>query len=307
VNRGRPEPERERHLLRLRHLLGIELLDAAAADPAFVAPQGFDGSPGMPPEMAADMLTPGAVRAAILSSGCLLARELVPRPQAEHLAALIERAYKARERTEAGDPDRSGYYEPFEPEQRFGGVLWRPWIKEGGGLLAADSPRLCFELTEALLQAGVPQLVSSYLGEPALISVHKTTLRRAEPSVAGAWHQDGAFMGPVRSLNLWLSLSRCGDLAPGLDILPQRVDRYLDTGTQGAELSWTISGSEVASAATQTAVVRPIFEPGDGLLFDERLVHKTGSDPAMPNPRFAVECWFFGGSAFPSDYAPLAV
>jgi hypothetical protein len=54
-------------------------------------------------------------------------------------------------------------------------------------------------------------------------------------------------------------------------------------------------------------VIRPIFEPGDALLFDELFLHKTGSDPATPNPRFAIENWFFGGSGFPSEYAPLAV
>jgi hypothetical protein len=153
----------------------------------------------------------------------------------------------------------------------------------------------------------LPEVVGSYLGEPALISVHKTTLRKAEPAVAGAWHQDGKFMGPVRSLNLWLSLSRCGDEAPGLDLVPRRLDQYLDTGTEGAQLDWTISDSVVARAAGEAGVVRPVFEPGDALLFDELFLHKTGSDPEMPHPRFAVENWFFGGSAFPSDYAPLAV
>ena len=41
--------------------------------------------------------------------------------------------------------------------------------------------------------------------------------------------------------------------------------------------------------------------------FDERFLHRTGSDPAMPNPRFAIENWFFGASQFPADYAPIAV
>ena len=53
--------------------------------------------------------------------------------------------------------------------------------------------------------------------------------------------------------------------------------------------------------------MRPIFEPGDALFFDELFLHQTGSDPSMPNPRFAIESWFFGASAFPGDYAPVAV
>jgi hypothetical protein len=41
--------------------------------------------------------------------------------------------------------------------------------------------------------------------------------------------------------------------------------------------------------------------------FDEVFLHKTGSDPSMPKPRYAIENWFFGGSSFPADYAPIAI
>ncbi len=54
-------------------------------------------------------------------------------------------------------------------------------------------------------------------------------------------------------------------------------------------------------------IKRPIFEPGDALFFDELFLHATGSDPSMPNPRFAIESWFFGGSGFPTEYAPIVV
>jgi hypothetical protein len=199
-----------------------------------------------------------------------------------------------------------GYYDEFQPDPRFGAVEGRPWIEAGGGLLAADSPRLSAEMMEIFEAAGLRELVSGYLGEPAVISVHKTTLRKADPAVPGGWHQDGSFMGSVRALNLWLALSRCGDEAPGLDIVPRRLDNYVATGTEGASLSWTISDEVVSEVAGAQGVIRPIFEPGDALLFDELFLHKTGSDPAMPKPRFAIESWFFGGSTFPAEYAPLA-
>ena len=54
-------------------------------------------------------------------------------------------------------------------------------------------------------------------------------------------------------------------------------------------------------------ILRPIFEPGDALFFDEKCLHQTASDPSMPNPRFAIENWFFGGSAFPGEFAPVAI
>jgi hypothetical protein len=177
----------------------------------------------------------------------------------------------------------------------------------GGGLLAVDSPDLSFEMFEMFRAAGLPELVGRYLGEPPLISAQKTTLRKADPSVAGHWHQDGKFMGPVRALNLWLSLSRCGDEAPGLDLVPRRFDYFLTTQTDGEMLDYTASDRVVEEAAGDKGILRPIFEPGDALFFDELFMHKTGSDPSMPKPRFAIENWFFGGSAFPTEYVPLAV
>jgi hypothetical protein len=72
-------------------------------------------------------------------------------------------------------------------------------------------------------------------------------------------------------------------------------------------LDYTASDRVVEEAAGDKGILRPIFEPGDALFFDELFMHKTGSDPSMPKPRFAIENWFFGGSAFPTEYVPLAV
>jgi hypothetical protein len=59
-------------------------------------------------------------------------------------------------------------------------------------------------------------------------------------------------------------------------------------------------------AAGELPILRPVFEPGDALLFDELFLHKTASDPRMRRPRYAIESWFFGASAFPENYVPLA-
>ena len=115
-------------------------------------------------------------------------------------------------------------------------------------------------------------------------------------------------MGDVSALNLWLSLSRCGDQAPGLDIVPRRLDQIVTTGTDEAMLSYQVSQSKAEQAAGDTPIIRPIFEPGDALFFDELFLHQTGSDPrdAEP-PATRSRTWFFGGSAFPGEYGPIAV
>jgi hypothetical protein len=308
LNRASADRGTERRLLALRHLAGIRLIDNAASAAEFADADGDQLPQAQPvPEVSAEHLTSGLVRAGILRNGCLLVRGLVPRDAALRLAERIDRGFEEREHHDSGGSAAAGYYEEFSPQPRFGEVVGRTWIKQGGGLLAADAPMLHFEMMEMFRAARLRELVSGYLGEPALISVHKTTLRKADPSVPGAWHQDGFFMGDVRSLNLWLSLSRCGDVAPGLDILPRRLDRYVATATDEAVLDYTISQSQVEQAADGTPLMRPIFEPGDALFFDELFLHQTGSDPSMPNPRYAVENWFFGGTGFPADYAPVAV
>jgi Phytanoyl-CoA dioxygenase (PhyH) len=302
ANRERPEPATARRLLRLRHLAGVRLLDAAAGAPAYPAPDAAGLPADRLPDVAPAELTPGLLRAAILRDGCLLVRGLVDREDALALAAGIDRAFAARER---GARAAAGYYEEFVPDAGFEVAPVRPWIKEGGGILAADSPLLIGRMLDLFERAGLPPLVEGYLGEPPLLSVHKTTLRKAEPSVGGSWHQDGAFMGGARALNLWLSLSRCGDEAPGLDLVPRRLEEIVVE--HGSMLDVELTRAKAREAAGDVAIVRPIFEPGDALLFDEMFLHQTASDPSMTKPRFAIESWFFGGSAFPADYAPLAV
>jgi hypothetical protein len=309
TDRARQQPghEDERELLWLRNQAGIRRLRAATGAASFPPAATPLPNGGGLPEFTRDELSAGLLRSAILRDGCLLVRGLVDRADAERFAQQIDRSFTERDRHDAGEPHDPRLYEEFTPDPGYGEELARPWIKAGGGVLAVDSPMLNFQMMELFQQAGLPELVGGYLGEAPLITAQKTTLRKAEPSVTGAWHQDGKFMGPVRALNLWLSLSHCGDDAPGLDIVPKRIDEFVTTLTDEALLDYVISQRMAEEAAGETGILRPIFEPGDALFFDDVFVHKTGSNPDMPNPRYAIENWFFGGSGFPHEYAPIAV
>ncbi len=307
-NAAHREFDTERRLLQLRHFAGIRSLEEASGVPEHPEPDAskLPDTVGLP-DIAAEDLTPELLRAAILRDGSALIRGLIPREVALDFADEIDRSFAERDSFDDGGEAADNYYAEFEADPRFGAPMSRPWIKEGGGVLASDSPKLAFKMMQMFNEAGLPQLASRYLGEPVAISAQKTTLRKATGDVAGAWHQDGAFMGDVRALNVWLSLSRCGDESPGLDIVPRRLDEYVTTGGEGIYISYQISQENAEAAAGDRPIVRPIFEPGDVLLFDDLCLHQTGSDPAMPKPRYAIESWFFGASAFPDDYAPIAV
>jgi hypothetical protein len=308
LNRESPDGQRERRLVELRHLAGIALLEQADGGVRFPEP-AFERLPDRNGELAgvspAD-LSPELVRAGILRDGCLLIRGLVERDEALELASEIDRAFDARDAVQEGGRGDAALYDEFLPDPRFRESLGREWIAGGGGLWAADSPHVLFRMLDTFERGRLLDAIRGYLNEPPVISVQKCTLRRVDPDAGAGWHQDGAFMGDVRALNVWLSLSRCGDEAPGMDVIPQRLDGIVPTGTEGALFDWSVSPQVVEETAGETGVLRPIFEPGDVLLFDELFLHSTAAEPSMPKSRWAIESWFFGASAAPSDYSPLS-
>jgi hypothetical protein len=308
ANRAGRVLELEREMRRLRQLAGVRLLADAGGSVGYAEPGGDLPEPGHQsriPELTPAQLTPGLLRASILEYGCLLVRGLIDPDAAERMASGIDRAFDVRLRLVEGESDPDGYYDEMEPESPHA-IEGRAWVQEGGGVLAVDSPRLFFEMVEGFRAAGLETLIRGYLGERPAISAQKCTLRKALPGVEGAWHQDGRFLGDVRSLNVWLSLSRCGDVAPSMDVVPRRLDDYAPAGTEGTVLSYQVAQEVAERMAGEAGIVRPIFDPGDALLFDHLFLHQTGSDPSMPNPRYAVESWFFGPSGFPTEYVPIA-
>jgi hypothetical protein len=166
---------------------------------------------------------------------------------------------------------------------------------------------VAFDLIGLYETTGLGALIGGYLGEPPALSADKTTLRKASASEPGGWHQDGKFLGDVNSLNLWLSLSHCGDTAPGLDLVPRRLTEIVDAGVgPGGLEAITVPHERALELAGELGVARPIFEPGDAIFFDHLNLHRTASDPSMSGTRYAVESWFFGPSAFPEGYTSLA-
>lgn len=308
ANRQARDPGIERELRDLRHLEGITLLENAPAEASYADPVGpvpDRGEQSRCPEVTPDELSPGLVRAAFLEAGCLLVRGLMDPEKAGRIAADIDHSFEVRKALAEGESDPDGFYDELQPEESFV-VAEREWVEEGGGVLATDSPKMLFDMLDAFEKANLRKVIEGYLGERPAISAQKCTLRKATPDVSGGWHQDGKFMGEVRSMNVWLSLSRCGDVAPSMDVVPVRLDDYVEIGGPGTFLDFQISDQTAEKAAGDIGVVRPIFDPGDALLFDHLFLHQTGSDPEMPNARYAIESWFFGPSSYPQNYVPIS-
>lgn len=304
ANRESPSAELEHLLVTLRNRAYAELEPAPAepASPTGVPAGDRDEDAGLPAVDASE-LTAETVRGAILEHGSLIVRNLVDEERAGLLASGIDEAFAGREAEAAGEPVADdAWFRPFEPAPEYERAvgMGRAFVNDGSGIWLADSPRALFELTETFERAGLRELITAYLGERPAISVNKGTLRRAAPTVGTDWwHQDGAFLGDdIRSLNVWLSLTHCGVDAPGMDIVSKRLDSIVETGTRGADFEWSVSPEVVAEVAGD-AISRPVFRPGDALLFDHLCLHKTASSEEMTKTRYATETWFFAPSAYP--------
>jgi hypothetical protein len=309
ANRDRRHADIERRLVQVRHE-AFAHLHPRPSGLVWTAPTA-EIPPGSPPEVGRDELTCDVLAAAIAGAGCLLVRELLSPAQVAQLTDDINRAFAAFDLAShgQGSDEEPSWFCPFVPSPAYPPDIGRRWVRQGGGVLAADSPRALFDVLGAVEQAGGIGVITHYLGEnPLAISVKKTTLRIVPADTNTAWHQDGAFLGAgIRALNVWLALTRCGDDAPGLDILPRRLDHIVETGTAGAYFDWVAAPDVVERAAAGVDLVSPLFGPGDALLFDHLFMHRTGAGPGMRRERHAIEMWFFAPSHYPPGHPPLVV
>lgn len=308
ANRACRDPRLEKRLVQLRHNAFTELVPGpglATWPPS--APDLFAGTRGLP-EVRGPDLSAATLASGILNHGCLLVRSLIAPEAVARLKDDIDEAFAALEAHSQGAPvsETAPWFSPFMPAPGYSIGPDRKWVTNGGGIWAVDSPRALFDVLEAFDEIGLAEPLTGYLGERPALSVKKWTLRRVPTTSGTNWHQDGAFLGSdIRTVNVWLTLSHCGDTAPGLDIVARRMDGLAETGTDGAYFDWSVGERVVERVADGAPIVRPVFEPGDALLFDNMFLHRTAVDAAMTQTRYAIESWFFAPSKYPNDQVPL--
>jgi hypothetical protein len=307
-NRASPDGRLERKLAEWRHrAFAILPTSTPRADWPPAYPDPFPGLIGVP-EIEPAALTTEMLGGAILHHGSLLVRGLLPRDQATALRANVDLALDARDAKLAGAPDSAVL--PWYAEVKAGKIAeCRPWTWDCGAIWTADSPRNLAHLIDLFESTGIVDLIAGYFGERPALSIGKSTLRRVPVTTQTDWHQDGAFLGPkVRSVNLWLALSPCGEDAAGLDIVGRRLSYVMQSGSHGAAFHWSCGPGLVDILARGGApIVSPVFEPGDALLFDHLMLHRTGIHPGMTQTRWALENWFFAPSSYPMDQEPLVI
>lgn len=310
ANRREGNADIERAILRLRRQAGGAMELAARVPPVPLPTRVGDGRVM---EVPATGLTVSTLREGWATSGCLLVRGLISPERAEGLRVGMDAALAAYDAAIAGsDGVDPRWYDPLPmPDRSASGMtddVHRAFLRGRGAMWTADSPRMLFDLFEVIDDSGLGDLMTEFLGERPVLSGLKGTMRRVPPDIEvdRRWHQDGSFLGEgIRALNIWLALTPCGTDAPGLDVVPKRVEHVVPRGVD-ARFEWSLSDAAVQEVARDAPVVRPQFDAGDALLFDHLLVHRTGTSPDMTNLRYAIESWFFGPSGYPSDQLPIS-
>jgi hypothetical protein len=307
-------PEVDRRLVRLRHdaFQQIEALRPTAWPPSLQDPRPQTADLV---EVSADELTPAILGGAIVHHGSVLVRGLLPRSTAAHLAGQTDLAFDAQERwrerveSNASEGDSAEpWFEPFSPDPRYAiDPLHLPLTRmnrDAYRVLLVDSPPAMFDVLEALELAGMRSLLTSYFGERPVMTVSRSLLRRLPRSPQGlGWHQDAATFGRAApSVNCWVALSDCGEVAPGIEVLPFRVDDIIVTPGNQA-----LSRGNVALTPGPESLrgVAPIFAAGDALIFDDLLVHRTSMNAHMTETRYSMENWFFTANGLPPHNPPV--
>jgi hypothetical protein len=255
-------------------------------------------------EIEAGDLTAPRLAACMRVHGCALIRGLIPADVTAQFRRLIDAVFNAADR----DPAPSDLYDPLldlgtmKPDDR-------KWVRSGGAVLTADSPRALNDVANLLTQFGLADLSKAILGVEPLMSCEKLALRRTDPDAdfPAVWHQDGAFLGQnTRSVNFWIALTPAGLDRPGIEIMPMVCDRILPTGTPGSLHSWDIAPDQISTHFGDKASWTPVFNSGDVLVFDHMNVHRTHQTSGMREVRYALECWTFAPDHFPMTQTPVA-
>ena len=304
-NRANPSPELQVRLIELRHQAAASYRPDGRRPWPPTCEDPFPDVVGRPPEIEAHKLDGALLGAAVAHHGCLVVRRLLDRNAVERSRTSIEKAsetwQRAPEERTTVDYVQTLQVPREQQRNRVAHAQRQNWW-------LADCPAAAAQVLDDLAATGVIAAIGEHFGERPCFTLQKSSLRRVQPEFRyTAWHQDGSFLGhSTRAMNVWVSLTPCGGdrPAPGLEIVPRRVDEILPFGEHGGV---GIDGFAVHYAAADTPVIRPEFEPGDAFLFDERFIHRTylNKEVAMTDERLAVECWFFAPSHPAEQYVSL--
>ena len=179
----------------------------------------------------------------------------------------------------------------------------------GRSLALSQHPGLhAAEVLQAVAASALAAPARQALEPPLLCKLDQSWIRHGRPP--HSWHQDGAlgfdFMAhehrdlPEGALlpmqTCWIALTPCGADAPGLEWVNAPTPQLLCP----SELIDTAVQQRFAAQGFE----RPILQPGDAVVFDGSLLHRTHLRPAMTATRTSLELRYFRADAFQRQGGP---
>jgi hypothetical protein len=309
-NRASRDPDIERRLVEL-HLEAAAIPGDTRHAEAPSANSDRDPFPELtdePPSIDRSALTAEVLRGAIAHHGCLVVRGLIAPDHVDRLRADTDEALAALERSlEQGiGASEPPWFVPLDPPGVKNLGFGRGIGAHTGTASAIDSPRTFFDLTESFYEAGLREVLTEYLGAEPRLSLDKCSVRRIPPDSLTGWHQDVYRFADegVPALDVWVALSECGVDAPGLEIVPRRVHEAVAADPEGL-FPWVIPAERVEALAGTTPLTSPTFHPGDAVIFDEWLLHRTGTLDGMTKSRYSTDVWFFPPGTYETEDMPV--
>ena len=129
-----------------------------------------------------------------------------------------------------------------------------------------------------------------------------------KPDAHLPFHQDVGFMTDRgRAFNCWITLDGCGVHAPGLELVDVRLKReetnrcYRKSGQSSYFGNMEVDDSLIRQRYADH-LRHPALNPGDAIIFDQFVFHRTYITPAMSKPRMNLEVRICAADAPPNDY-----
>lgn len=230
---------------------------------------------------------PEVLAAALRQKGCFLLRSLLPLPLLQSAKSALEVRYAEADQAWQNDEMPDSVY-----QKRF----------QYGHLPAEDmqavdpsSPAWRGDLYTSLLGvAPLRPFLRQFFGS-ALFLIEKNSLPRRQhpfwPERQVPFHQDAEFLGGRPALNFWIPLDPCGRNAPGLELwlVPQSRVWFELNPDLPTPLYQQRDFSTLRAQASREQFWRPELEPGDLLVFDSFLLHRTWLNESMFEPRYSLE------------------
>lgn len=147
---------------------------------------------------------------------------------------------------------------------------------------------------EPFLNPYLAEILTEIFGSLPAIDYQKSVFRLVtaeNPDSFVPFHQDMRAFG-LMGINLWLPLTPAGGDFPGLELLPGRTKRLLDTLPHSGEYS-LVEINRRRFNFDEALLVAPVLKPGDCILFLGDVVHRTYIPPSRKGERISLEIRLF--------------